>query len=118
MISIPRIPLRARVGVTEEERATAQDLFVDVSLRLDLDVAGRTDDLGDTVDYDAVCGAVEEVVHARAFHLIEALAQAVADTVLGRFTVWEVDVRVEKPGALGHRGVPFASVEIRRRRDA
>ena len=106
------------MGVTEEERDTAQDLFVDVSLHLDLDVAGKTDDLGDTVDYEAVCAAVEEVVHARAFHLIEAVAQKVADTVLERFTVREVDVRVEKPGALGHRGVPFASVEIRRGRDA
>jgi len=117
-IALPRIPVRAHVGVTDDERGGAQDLFVDVTLHLDLAAAGRSDDLDDTVDYDAVCALIEEVVGVRAFHLIETVAQAVADAVLQRFTLTEISVRVEKPGALTHRGVPFAAVEIRRGRDA
>lgn len=117
-IVVPRIPVRARVGVTEEERREEQDLLIDIGLYLDLGAAGRSDDLSNGVDYDAACDAVERAVAARSFHLIEAVAEAVADAIMGGFTVTEVDVRVEKPGALSHRGVPFAAVEIHRRRDA
>lgn len=117
-IVIPRIPLSARVGVTEEERGAPQDIEVGVVLHLDLARAGASDALADTVDYEAVCSSVSDTVGARAYHLIEALAEDVAGAILTGFEVAEVEVRVEKPGALRARGVPFAAVEIRRRRDA
>lgn len=116
-IVIPRIPVRAFVGVRAEEREVEQDIRVSLGLELDLARAGADDDLALTVDYEAVCAAVAEVVGARAFHLIEAVAEEVAAAVLGGFAVASVEVRVEKPGALEHRGVPFAAVEIRRGRD-
>jgi len=39
-----------------------------------------------------------EVSDARAFHLLETLAAAVADAILARFAVESVSVRVRKPG--------------------
>jgi len=116
-IVIPGIPLRAHVGVTGEERRTAQDLVVDLVLHLDLAPAGAADDLSKTVDYDAVCASVAGVVTSQPFHLIEAVAERVAGTILGGFDVAEVEVRVQKPGALQGWGVPFAAVEVSRRRD-
>lgn len=117
-IVIPGIPLEARVGVGEEERRAPQDVEIGVVLYLDLARAGASDALTDTVDYDAVCARVTDVVASRDYHLIEALAEDVAGAVLAGFEVAEVEVRVEKPGALRARGVPFAAVEIRRRRHA
>jgi len=114
---VPGIPLRARVGVTAGERKTLQDIVVCLVLHLDLRPAGATDDLAKTVDYDAVCGTVAEIVRSRPYHLIEAIAEEVAGTVLSDFDVAAVEVRVEKPGALRARGVPFAAVEIHRTRD-
>jgi dihydroneopterin aldolase len=116
-IVVPGIPLRAHVGVTAEERATDQTIVVGLVLHLDLAVAGSSDDLAKTVDYDAVCVRVEGVVGAHDFHLIEAIAEEVASAVLRDFGVAEIDVRVEKPGALLGRGVAISAVEIRRRRD-
>jgi len=106
------------VGVTEDERREPQELRITLLLHLDLLPAGASDDLMDTVDYDAVCGTVLRAVTTRAFHLIEAVAAAVAEAVLEAHRVAEVDVRVEKPGALADRGVPWAAVTIHRRRDA
>jgi len=116
-IEIPGIPLRAKVGVTDDERNEPQDVRVSLLLRLDLATAGKSDDLADTIDYDAVCGTVERTVTSREFHLIEALAEAVALAVLSTYAIEEVEVRVEKPGALRGRGVPYAAVGIRRRSD-
>lgn len=116
-ILIPGIPLRAHVGVTAEERRTQQEIVVDLVLRLDVATAGITDDIARTVDYEAVCAEVTKLVEARPFHLIEAIAESIAATILESFDVAEVQVGVKKPGALSERGVPYAAVEIRRGRD-
>jgi dihydroneopterin aldolase len=113
-ILIPGIPVRVRVGVPDEERASEQGVLVGLALYMDLAPAGASDRLEDTVDYEAVCSAVVAVAAERPFRLIETLAEAVAAVVLGGFPVSGVEVRVEKPGALVERGVPFAAVEILR----
>ncbi len=116
-IIIPGIPLRARVGVSEAERASEQEIVVEVELGLDLRAAGTTDDLSRTVDYESVCDVVAAAATARAFRLIEAIAEACAASVLARFpAVDEVRVRVRKPSALQSRHVSFAAVEVLRRR--
>jgi dihydroneopterin aldolase len=116
-IVLPEIPLRAHVGVAAEEREKEQEISIHLVLHLDLSPAGTSDDITRTADYDAVCGAVAAVVGSRPFHLIEAVAEEVGKAILQDFDVDEIEVRVQKPGALRARGVPFAAVEIRRRRD-
>jgi 7,8-dihydroneopterin aldolase/epimerase/oxygenase len=116
-IAVPELQLRARVGVGEEERARLQRVVLAVELHLDLSRAGASDDLADTVDYEAVCELAEEIVRSRPFNLIEAMAEAVASSLLERFDASEARVRVRKPGALARWGVPYAEVEVRRRRD-
>ncbi|HET9947742.1 MAG TPA: dihydroneopterin aldolase [Longimicrobiales bacterium] len=115
-IVVPGLPLRARVGVSDEERASEQDLVLDVELRLDLGPAGRTDALAATVDYEEVCRTLAGVVASRPFRLVEAVAEASACALLEAFPARAVRVRVRKPGALRAWGVPYAAVEVRRRR--
>jgi dihydroneopterin aldolase len=70
------------VGVLPHEQAQAQPLELDLDLALDLAPAGASDDLADTVDYGAVCTAVELVVARSSYALLEALAEHVAAEVL------------------------------------
>jgi dihydroneopterin aldolase len=116
-ILVPEIPLRARVGVPDAERSIEQDVIVDLELGLDLSRAGREDTLEHTVDYERACDVVAATVQARSYRLIEAIAEACADAVLAAFPVEEVRVRVRKPRALQPMGVPWAAVEIARRRE-
>lgn len=116
-ILVTGLRLEARVGVGEGERASPQEILVDVELHLDLSRAGQTDELAATVDYDEVCRIVDTVARARAFRLIEAIAEETAAALLARFDVTEVRIQVRKPGALKAWNVPHAAVEVRRRTD-
>lgn len=77
------------VGVLPHEQAQSQPLEIDLDLELDLSAAERSDVLADTVDYGAVCAAVERVVDASRYALLEALAGAIASAIV------DVDERVE-----------------------
>jgi dihydroneopterin aldolase len=93
------------VGVLPHEQAQPQPLELDLDLGLDLSVAGASDDLGDTVDYGAVCAVVEQVVTATSFALLEALAERIAAALLGgdgRLDSITVAVRKLRPPVAQH----------------
>ena len=82
-------------GVNEDERRDGQRFLYDIEL--EVGEAGSSDRIEDAVDYREVAACVREVSESRAFHLLEALAAAVADALLDRFPVARVRVRVRKP---------------------
>ena len=88
-----RIHLRAlRVvgihGVLGEEKSRAQPFEIDLDLTVDLAPAAISDRLSDTVDYGEVARVAAAVVSERSFDLLEALAGAIAESVL------DVDLRI------------------------
>jgi dihydroneopterin aldolase len=116
-IVLTNLRFDARHGVHAWERETAQPFEVDVESWLDLEPAGRTDDLARTIDYGLLYDAVADVVGGPSRNLLESLAAAVADEVLARFpTVDAVVVRVRKPAVRLGGPLDHASVEIHRGR--
>ncbi len=69
-------------GVLPEEQERAQPFEVDLDLEVDLSSAGRSDSLGDTVDYGAVAEAVAGVVGGAHSDLLEHLAERIAGAAL------------------------------------
>ena len=57
-----------------------------------------------------------EISDGRAYHLLEAFAAALADTLVDRFPVDGVRVRVRKPDVVLSRPVEHAAVVVERRR--
>ena len=84
------------IGVTEEERRERQRLEVDLELYADLEEAGRSGDLGKTIDYRDVCESVRAHLESGTFRLVEAAARGVLDLVLSKFPVSRAVVRVRK----------------------
>jgi dihydroneopterin aldolase len=117
-----RITLRGmrfagRHGALPGERDAAQPFEVDVTLRLDLSRAAASDELADTVDYGAVFALARDIVEERSFHLVEAIAGAIADAVLdAERRVREVEVSVRKPSAPLPGAFETVEVRLRRRR--
>ena len=109
-IELHGLRLFGRHGVHPEERERGQDFIFDVEL--DVGDRGTSDRLEDAVDYDAVARAVREVSDAHAYDLLEALATAVADELLRRFSAERAGVRVTKPAVRPAGLEGFASVRI------
>jgi 7,8-dihydroneopterin aldolase/epimerase/oxygenase len=105
-------------GVRSEEKSLGQRFGVDIELQTDLSAAGRSDDLGLTVDYSQVFEVVRETVEGPSRDTLEAVAEAAAVALLERFQrVQSVVVRVTKPGApIKGAQVGSAAVEITRQR--
>jgi 7,8-dihydroneopterin aldolase/epimerase/oxygenase len=98
-ILLTGLRVRGRHGVLPHEAQLGQVFVVDLELLLDLAPAGRSDDLGRTVDYGSLASRVAEVVGGRPRRLLEAVAEDVADLVLADEHVRQVRVRVAKPQA-------------------
>jgi len=103
-------------GVLEEERRDGQRFLVDVDLDYRDVTAGASDRIEDAIDYRDVVASVLEVSDGRAYHLLEALASALADTLLASFPVERVRVRVRKPDVVLPRPVDHAAVVVERSR--
>jgi dihydroneopterin aldolase len=95
VVELRQLRVFGRHGVHPEERERGQDFLFDVEL--EVGERGVSDRLEDAVDYTEVARAVREVSDARQYALLEALATAVADELLGRFAPARVRVRVTKP---------------------
>ena len=83
-------------GVLPEEQTRPQPFEVDVQLTVDLDPAGQSDALDDTVDYSAVAEAVSRVVRTERYQLLERLAARIAEVCRVDERVTSVAVTVRK----------------------
>ena len=93
IIELAGLELYGYHGVLEEERENGQEFWFD--LELEVGEWGANDRIEDAVDYRLVVDAVREVNEQR-FELLEALASTVAETVMSRFALARVKVRVRK----------------------
>lgn len=103
-------------GVEDSERRLGGRFAMDLELVRDLNRAGQTDDLTQTVDYKAVYELVRHTEAARGYLLMEALAYDVAMAVLREFEIDEVTVRVRKQSVPLGGLVDHAEVEMTRRK--
>ena len=83
-------------GVLPEEQTRPQPFEVDVELTVDLDAAGGSDALEDTVDYSAVSEAISRVVRSERYQLLERLATRIAEVCRTDERVTSVVVTVRK----------------------
>ena len=116
-IRIKHLQLSVFLGVYAEEQVAQRPAVADIELGLDLSHAASSDSLADTVDYDALSGAIRAKCCAptRRYALVERLAGDIADICLAFDPrIESVHVTVGKPGAVA--AADTVEVEILRRR--
>lgn len=116
-IQIKGLRLFAYHGVGAEEKRDGQNFVLDITLGVDLDKAGRSDDLNETVNYAEVCRTVREVFTKESYDLIERAARQVTDAILENYPkVEEVTVLLKKPEAPIPEKFDYVAVEMTQRR--
>ena len=99
-IYIRNLEIMTTVGVYADERTAPRKVVLNLVIECDLSRPSLSDDINDTIDYEAVRNRVVSVVEDASDLLIERLASRVADAVLAFAGVEKVTVTIDKPGAL------------------
>ena len=118
-ITLTGLRVFGRHGVYEDERRVGQHFVVGATMYVSTAAAAESDDVGDTVHYGEVAERIAAIVAGEPVNLLEALAERIADALLGYSGVRMVAVTVHKPDAPIDLQFADVAVTIRRaRRDS
>ena len=103
-------------GLYDAERENGQPFIVDAELKLDLEKAGKSDNLNDSRDYNDLAILIHNEIVGPPVKLIETLGENISQKILKAYpTVEEVKITVHKPRA--PISVPFGDVSITIKRE-
>jgi dihydroneopterin aldolase len=98
IIRINNAVFYAHHGVLDAERTNGGRFEIDVELVCNITEAEQEDDLRKTLDYQKLYSFIKDIVSAKKFYLIEALAARIAESIIESFVrVYKVTVKVRKP---------------------
>jgi phosphoglycolate phosphatase len=86
----------AQIGVSDEERASAQTVAITIHFRIFERFASLEDDFARTVDYSAVASEISGFVGAGKYRLIETLVTQLADHLMVKFPLSYLEVELKK----------------------
>jgi 7,8-dihydroneopterin aldolase/epimerase/oxygenase len=118
-IGIEGIQFYAYHGHLQEEHALGQRFELAIQAYLDLSKAGESDDLTETLNYQALHALATDWVTAHRFHLLEALAQGLAKEIFSKFPILDaIKLCVRKlsppiPNFFGHVEIEVTRVHPR-----
>ena len=95
IVEVHGLEVFGRHGANDDERRDGQAFLFDVTLEI---AEPATDSLDATIDYRLVRDIVRRVSDTASYVLLETLAAATADAVIGELPARRVRVRVRKPG--------------------
>jgi 7,8-dihydroneopterin aldolase/epimerase/oxygenase len=96
LIRIHRLKISTHIGVPDEERASPQELCVNIEMEPRVSFADLRDEIRCGVDYHQVSLHIEKLASASPRKLIETLALDIAEMILRDFAVAKVKVEIEK----------------------
>ncbi len=114
VIYIRDLRLDTVIGAYEHERRQPQALQFEIEIGRPDIRACHTDRLEDTIDYAAVVKTIQEVLASHRFHLLEPLAESIADRILSKFEATWIRLEVTKAGIVP--SARFVGVRIERTR--
>lgn len=98
-ISLVGIEERGLHGMLDHERQDGQLFLVDADIYLDLQAAGASDQIADTVDYSQVSALISRIITGPPCDLLEKVATQIAEETLQLANVQAVRICLHKPEA-------------------
>ncbi len=112
-IRLSNMAFQSHIGQHESEREKLQQIAITVDLYLDLERAGTTNNINDTVDYTQVYECIKQAVEAGEFSLLEGLAEDIAHILLQKFRIQKVRIiATKRPADLVKQQVEAVTVDI------
>ena len=92
------------IGAWDWERDILQTVYIDLDMAWDIEKAGNSDALEDTLSYKDISKAVSALVIARKFKLVEAMATEISQLLREQYQVSWCRVKINKRGAVSSAG--------------
>ena len=101
----------AHIGAYEHEKGAAQPIRINVDLSVDESDTEVDDRLENVVCYDSIVAEIRIILAAGHVHLVETLAEQIADMALQDRRVFSARVRVEKLRAIPEAAAVGVEIE-------
>lgn len=99
-IFIQGLEIPCIIGTLPRERRKKQKVALDLEFSAPVKRAARRDDLKDALNYKKIAEYTTKFVSRSRFYLIETLAERLAQTLLLKFKLKSITLRVSKPNAI------------------
>ena len=106
--------LSSSIGIYDHEKENLQNIRINIDLSVKEDTVSLNDEYDNVVCYEKVVNAIKNIVDSGHVHLVETLAEKIADFNLIDPRVVSVRVRIEKLQAI--ENTTSVGVEIERHR--
>lgn len=98
-IHLTNIRAYGYTGFLPEERTLGQWFEVDLTIWLDLQASGESDEIAHTLDYRQAVNTTQHLIRTAKFSLVEKLASVIATNILELPHAQQVRVQLSKPAA-------------------
>lgn len=100
VIALRGIRVYGKHGANPGERDREQPFDLEILAELDLSAAEHSDDLGDTLNYDALHQRIAGIVQSTSYMLLERLAGEILRAIFADPRVARAEVQIAKPELL------------------
>lgn len=113
---IRNLELYASIGVSAAEREVGQRLLINLEVGYDLSLAGRSDELTDTISYSNLARLIQKIGTSTECRLLEYMAEQMCEAIFSHFPVINVRLQLLKKPPPVKLMMEAAGVEIYRQR--
>lgn len=100
ILFIERLTVMAYIGINDWEKNCLQKLIFDLQLSCNTEFFSDHQSTASYIDYTHVNQVILSLVSQKHFYLIEDVANLIANTLIEKFCIYWVRVKVNKPGAI------------------
>lgn len=95
-IFIRKLKIPAIIGIHDFEKSQYQDIFLDLDFEYAASQAAFSDNIGDALDYAAICKFLSDYIPTTRFALIEKLAEDVSRLLFSEFPISGLKMKIFK----------------------
>jgi dihydroneopterin aldolase len=111
LIGIEDLEVICVIGAYEHERAITQKLHIDISVEADMSAPSHTDDLKAALNYEELANDIQRIGVTGQFNLIETYANAIIESLMAKYPITWMEVKIKKPSALKQARHAFVKLE-------
>jgi len=95
-IFLQKLKVHTKIGYFEWERATEQELIIDIDIELSGNQIFDSDDISKTIDYGQVRESIVLIANNHKFHLLEPFGDAIIKKLKNDFPFKKIKLRIAK----------------------